>query len=122
MQTWHLLSNNEDSFTLSFEIFDVQHGWEDDDNNDGFPDCWRDYVYISGGTTSSPQPLDKKYCNQEEGTPGPNPGPFTGTDITVKFKSNFIGTRSGFLAAVTGDVTVTTDVTGQSGNISYIIK
>ena len=38
----------------------------------------------------------------------------TGTTITVKFitKQQFISTASGFFAVVTGDATVTTDVTG----------
>ena len=117
MQTWQLQSNNEEAFSLSFETFDVGYYGDYDGDGDGFPDCGWGYVSISGGTSSSPQPLDKKFCNQEEGTPGPNPGPFTGTDITVMFKSNFIGTRSGFLAAVIGDVTVTTDVTGELANV-----
>ena len=38
----------------------------------------------------------------------------TGTTITVKFYTDWAGTASGFFAVVTGDVTVTSDVTGES--------
>ena len=116
MQTWQLQSNNEESFSLSFVTFDV-HDHMDYDGLDGAPllECVFDYVYISGGTSSSPQPLDKKHCNNERGTPGPIPGPFSGTDITVTFQSNWRYTGTGFFAVVTGDVTVTTNVTGESG-------
>ena len=38
----------------------------------------------------------------------------TGTTITVKFRTGPTFTASGFFAVVTGDVTVTTDVTGES--------
>ena len=51
-----------------------------------------------------------------------SPGPVTGTTITVKLHTDVTVTASGIFAVVTGDVTVTTDVTGESGNISYIIK
>ena len=111
LQTWHLLSNNEELFSLTFDTFDVQYTGDGD--GDGIPDCREDYVYISGGTSSSPQPLDKKFCNHGY-RPGPNPGPFSGTDITITFKSDTSGSRTGFFAVVTGDVTVTTDVTGES--------
>ena len=46
---------------------------------------------------------------------GSIPGPVTGITITVKLDTNHIFTASGFFAVVTGDVTVTTDVTGESG-------
>ena len=117
MQTWQLQSNNGEPFSLTFDTFDVGRGFnEDDDDGDGFIDCDFDYVYISGGTSSSPQPKNKKHCNHQwsnNGPTGPIPGPFTGTKITVSFTG--AGTRTGFLAVVTGDVTVTTDVTGESG-------
>ena len=50
----------------------------------------------------------QRYC-------GSTPGPVTGTTITVKLHTSPGGTASGFFAVVTGDVTVTTDVTGESG-------
>ena len=111
MQTWQLKSNNGESFNLTFDAFNVQYG-QSGNNGDGFPDCIDEFVYISGGTSSSPQPLDKKHCNHEWYIPGPIPGPFTGTDMTVSFKSNTAFARTGFLAVVTGVVTVTT-VTGE---------
>ena len=46
---------------------------------------------------------------------GSNPGPVTGTTITVELHTDHRFTASGFFAVVTGDVTVTTDVTGESG-------
>ena len=116
LQTWQLQSNNEEAFSLTFDTFDVGYYGDYDGDGDGFPDCGWGYVYISGGSSSSPQPLDKKHCNHEDDIPGPIPGPFSGTDITVTFKSNNLnlGIRTGFFAVVTGDVTVTTDVTGES--------
>ena len=48
------------------------------------------------------------------------PAPVTATTITVKFDSDIVGTSKGFFAFVTGDVTVTTDVTGEAGvNVHY---
>ena len=49
----------------------------------------------------------QRYC-------GSTPGPVTGTTITVKLHTDEGYTASGFFAVVTGDVTVTTDVTGES--------
>ena len=127
LQTWQLQSNNEEPFSLTFDTFDVDYDVRDgDDDNDGFPDCDYDYVYISGGTSSSPQPLNKKHCNHEldenyNDIPGPIPGPFSGTDITVTFKSSSYDIRTGFFAVINGDVTVTTDVTGEPGAGKYII-
>ena len=64
-------------------------------NNCGAPDC-----------------ASCDYC-------GSTPDPVTGTIITVKLYttqySTQFNTRSGFFAVVTGDVTVVTDVTGESG-------
>ena len=114
MQTWQLQSNNEEPFILTFDTFDVDD--YDYDIDYDYEHCDYDYVYISGGSSSSsfPQPPNKKHCNHERDTPGPNPGPFSGTDITVTFKSDSYDTRTGFFAVVTGDVTVTTDVIGES--------
>ena len=39
----------------------------------------------------------------------------TGTTVTVKLHTDGYSTASGFFAVVTGDVTVSTDVTGESG-------
>ena len=44
---------------------------------------------------------------------GSTPGTWTGTTITVKLNTDGAFTASGFFAVVTGDVTVTTDVTGE---------
>ena len=120
LQTWQLQSNNEDPFILTFDTFDVDD-YDYYDDYDGFERCDYDYVYISGGSSSSPQPPKKKHCNHEEDTPGPNPGPFSGTNITLTFKSDSYDTGTGFFAVVTGDVTVTTDVTGESGVGKFII-
>ena len=126
LQTWQIQSNNGEPFKLTFDAFDVEwyYNYDLDSNDldgDGFPDCGQDYVYISGGSSSSLQPLNKKHCNHELRTPGPRPGPFSGTDITVTFKSDLAYTRTGFFAVVTGDVTVTTDVTGESGDGKSVI-
>ena len=61
-----------------------------------------DWVEVSDGTST------QRYC-------GSTPGPVTGTTITVKLHTSSAWTASGFFAVVTGDVTVTTDVTGESG-------
>ena len=50
------------------------------------------------------------------------PGTVSGTTITVKLYTNEAHTESGFFAVVTGDVTVTTDVTCESGVSKYIIE
>ena len=65
-----------------------------------------DWVEVNDGTST------QRYC-------GSTPGPVTGTTITVKLHTDVSGTTSGFLAVVTGDVTVTTDVTGESGVRSW---
>ena len=119
LQTWELKSNSDDEyFTLTFDTFDVyDYGYVDYDYDD-FPDCGSDdYVYISGGSSSSPRPLNKMHCSNDyldRGYLEPIPGPFSGTDMTVRFKSDNINTRPGFLAVVSGDATVTTDVTSTS--------
>ena len=82
-------------------------------------DC-RDWVEVNDGTST------KRYCSSFSCVScsyyDSTPGPVTGTTITVKLQTNSGGTASGFFAAVTGDVTVTTDVTGESGVGKCIIK
>ena len=68
-----------------------------------------DWVEVNDGTST------QRYCDY-------TPGPVTGTTITVKLHTSPDGTASGFFAVVTGDVTVTTDVTGESGVCKYIRK
>ena len=115
MQTWHLKSNNQESFTLTFDYFDVEYDARDWDE-DGFLDCDYDYVLIDGGASPDTQPDNKKHCNYDRGVPGPNPGPFTsvlsGTEMTVKFKSDTIRSNTGFLGVVCCDVNITTDIIG----------
>ena len=118
MQTWQLQSNNQEGFTLTFDYFDVQYDGYDRDA-DGFIDCDYDYVLIDGGVggaSTDIQPDNKKHCNYDRGVPGPNPGPFTsvlsGTEMTVKFKSDTIRSNTGFLGVVCCDVNITTDIIG----------
>ena len=63
-----------------------------------------DYILISNGS------FTEKFCR------GPLPGPVTSStgEMTVKFKSDAYGTRTGFFAVVCCSVTVTTDVEGES--------
>ena len=79
----------------------------------------RDWVEVNDGT-STQRYCDTIYnCGHRECIScdycGSTPGPVTGTTITVKLHTDAYFTASGFFAAVTGDVTVTTDVTGESG-------
>ena len=60
-----------------------------------------DWVEVNDGTST------QRYC------PGSTPGTVTGTTITIKLHTDYYLTASGFFAVVTGDVTVTTDVTGE---------
>ena len=53
---------------------------------------------------------------------GSIPGPVTGTTITVKLHTDGYSTASGFFVVVTGDATVTTDVTGESGVGKCVIE
>ena len=75
-----------------------------------------DWVEVNDGTST------QRYCGSSSSCScsscdycGSTPGPVTGTTITVKLHTSVAGTASGFFAVVTGDVTVTTDVTGESG-------
>ena len=81
-----------------------------------------DWVEVNDGAST------QRYCGDEDcGASrcsscdycGSTPGPVTGTTITVKLYTNGWNTASGFFAVVTGDVTVTTDVTGESGVRSW---
>ena len=90
--------------TLTFADFDMN-------------DC-RDWVEVNGGTSTLSYcgPASSSYscpssCDYYDSTPSP----LTGTTITVKLYTHEVYTASGFFAVVTGDVTVTTDVTGESG-------
>ena len=65
--------------------------------------CHGDLVDIFNGTSN------KRYCTFDD------PIYVTSTTITVKFITDSLLTASGFFAVVTGDATVTTDVTGESG-------
>ena len=57
-------------------------------------------VIINDGTST------QWYCDS-------TPGTVTGTIVTVKLYTRSSEKKSGFFAVVTGDVTVTTDVTGK---------
>ena len=85
--------------TLSFEAFDIH---DDNDNINDDSSCG-DWIEINDGTST------QRYCNSYS-----SPGTVTGTNITVKFHSNAVFTANGFFAVVSGNVTVTTDLTGES--------
>ena len=81
-----------------------------------------DWVEVNDGTSTQrycgfPNPYDDfcssscDYCARGHGY---TPSPVTGTTITVKLQTSDANTASGFFAVVTGDATVTTDVTGES--------
>ena len=103
-------STTGEPFTLTFAAFNMSH-------------CFGlDLVLINDGTST------QRYCGdtRHNGPPirvyccppcdycGSTPGPVTGTTITVKLHTSQKYTASGFFAVVTGDATVTTDVTGES--------
>ena len=80
----------------------------------------QDWVEVNNGTTT------QRFCgyfSANSSACGNNcPSTVTGTTITVKLHTSSWDTASGFFAVVTGDATVTTDVTGESGLGKYIIK
>ena len=80
-------------------------------------DCG-DWVEIHDGTSTQRycgfSSDCSRYCSSCDYC-GSTPGPVTGTTITVKLHTSQSRTASGFFAVVTGDVTVTTDVTRESG-------
>ena len=79
--------------------------------------CW-DWVEINDGTSTQRYCGSSRHCSRCDfcDSCGSTPGPVTGTTITVKIHTNSAYTASGFFAVVTGDVTVTTDVTGELVN------
>ena len=100
-------STTGEPVTLSFAAFDME-------------DC-EDWVEINDGTST------QRYCGFCSNCNyfgfgcnycGSTPGPVTGTTITVNLHTSQVntGTRivSGFFAAVTGDVTVTSSETSES--------
>ena len=94
LQIWHLQSTNGEPITLVFESFDIERH--------ASRTCF-DQVEINGGS------FIQKYC----GNILPAPTISTNTSITVKFSSDHLGTRSGFLALVCCSVNVTTDTAGE---------
>ena len=92
-----MASTTGEPFTLTFVTFDV----------DGTADCSvGHWIEINDGFTT------RRYCGTSLGS---SPGNVTGTTIIVKLYTSDSSTASGFFAVVTGDVMVTTDVTGESG-------
>ena len=77
-----------------------------------------DWVEVNDGTSTQrycgPGDWCDSYCSSFCDYCG-SPGPVTGTTINVKPRTSGLWTARGFFAVVTGDVTVTTDVTGESG-------
>ena len=73
-----------------------------------------DWVKVNDGTSTLHYcgftPCDCGWCD----FCGSIPGPVTGTTITVMLHTDGHSTASGFFVVVTGDATVTTDVTGES--------
>ena len=107
-QTWTLESTTGEPATLTFEAFDMD-------------DCF-EWVEVNDGTSTQrycgPSSVNCDHCDYY----GSTPGPVTGTNITVKLHTDIMITASGFLAVITGDVTVTTDVTGESGVAKCLFK
>ena len=81
-----------------------------------------DWVEVNDGTSTQRYCGHASYCCSNCDYCGSTPGPATGTIITLKLHTNGRVTASGFFALVTGDVTVTTDVTGESGVGKCVIK
>ena len=81
-----------------------------------------DWVEVNDGTSTQRYCGSSDYCCFYCDYCGSTPGPVTGTTITVKLYTGAAFTASGFFAVVTGDVTVTTDVTGESGVGKCIIE
>ena len=77
-----------------------------------------DWVEINDGT-STQRYCGSRYCGLSFCPScdhcGSTPGPATGTTITVKLDTSSSYTASGFFAVVIGDVTVTSDGTGELG-------
>ena len=95
-------SNNNQTILLTFDSFNLEDRWGD--CGDYMHLLTGDYILISNGS------FTEKFCR------GPLPGPITSStgEMTVKFKSDTYGARTGFFAVVCCSVTVTTDVEGES--------
>ena len=75
-----------------------------------------DWVEINDGTSTQRYcGPPHSYCCSSCDYCGSTPGPATGTTITVKLDTSSSYTASGFFAVVIGDVTVTSDGTGELG-------
>ena len=102
-QEWVLQSTDGQPIVLTFETFDT----EGDDTCDSANE-FIDIVEINDGSST------QFHC----GTSIPEPVTSTAGIITVKFRSDQFGTRSGFLASVCCFVSVTTDVTSEWQTVS----
>ena len=99
IQAWKLESTNGESFTLTFDSFDVEYLGE--------CKCC-DYVKIRDEAST------QKFCSDSGGYYQDGTfigtsiiGPFTGTTMTVTFYSDFIEPKGGFLATICCSVNVT---------------
>ena len=83
-----------------------------------------DWVEVNDGTSTQRYcgSFSDGYCCSSCDYCGSTPGPVTGTTITLKLHTDTWSTASGFFAVVTGDVTVTSDVTGESGVGKCVIE
>ena len=93
------MSRTVEPVTIIFEAFDMHFFYCDD------------WIEINNGTGT------QRYCGNSRG-----PGTVTGTTITVKLRTNSFSTRKGFFAVVTGDATVTTDITSESDQELVVIE
>ena len=90
LKEWRLESTTGEPITLTFAAFDTTgYSW------------YSDIVEITDG--SSTQTFSGTSV----------PGPVTATTITVKFSSDDVYTRLGFLATICCSASITTDVTGE---------
>ena len=99
VKAWKLESTNGESFTLTFDSFDVEYLGE--------CKCC-DYVKIRDEVST------QKFCSNSGGYYQDGTyigtsiiGPFTGTTMTVTFYSDFIEPKGGFLATICCSVNVT---------------
>ena len=97
-QEWVLQSTNGQPIVLTFETFDIKG-----DNPCDSADEYDHIVEVNDGSST------QLHC----GTSIPEPVTSTAGIITVKFRSDQFGTRSGFLASACCFVSVTTDVTSE---------
>ena len=99
IKAWKLESTNGESFTLTFDSFDVEYLGE--------CKCC-DYVKIRDEAST------QKFCSDSGGYYQDGTyigtsiiGPFTGTTMTVTFYSDFIEPKGGFLATICCSVNLT---------------